>query len=236
VRLTDVIARILFPRRCVFCKTVLNIDYDDYICTECAERIEKISGNVCEKCGVPIVGVGRCRNCNSQEHQFDKGYAVYVYEGEIRATILRFKYNNKGGYARFFGRELAKYAEECELPRVDYVVPIPIHKDRLRKRGYNQSLLVAEVYCKERGECCAALLERTGKTKPQSGLSKTDRAKNVKNAFAISDKSISIKGKSILLIDDIFTTGSTVDECARVLKKAGADKVYSLCLSIDRKD
>lgn len=236
MNLRDIIIRCIFPRRCVFCNAVLDINYEFYICHDCEKTVSWINGNVCEKCGKPIEHYGRCRRCNSMEHKFDTAYAVYVYEDEVRKAVHRFKYKNKGSYARFFGHELARFADFEDIPPVDYVVPVPIARARLHERGYNQCALMADEYCKLRNETRADLLERVRKTKPQSGLKREERVKNIRGAFAVKDCGINLKGKSILLIDDIFTTGSTVDECAKVLKRAGVGAVYVLCLSISEAD
>ena len=135
-------------------------------------------------------------------------------------------------YAEYFGYTMARYADVSDIPFVDFVVPVPIAEDRFLDRGYNQSLLLAEVFAREREEVCEELLVRVRNTKPQNNLTSKERAKNIKDAFALVDETIDLKGKRIMLIDDIFTTGSTMNECARVLKKHGASEVYSFCLSI----
>jgi ComF family protein len=183
-------------------------------------------------CGTPVEHPGKCRQCNSSKHRFDAGFAVYLYEDSVRKAIHRFKYGGKGGYAEFFGRAMALFADYANVPEVDFVCPVPIHSSRYHDRGYNQSELLARVYAEQRGERLEVLLKRAVNTKPQSGLKAKERAENIKNAFALSDNVTDIKGKSVLLIDDIFTTGSTADECTRVLKKNGAAYVYVLCLSV----
>lgn len=236
MELKEFIIRSVFPRRCILCNNILPIKYREYLCEKCNKKLEWISGMVCEKCGKPIEYYGRCRSCNSVRHYFDTAYAVYVYKDEIREAIHRFKYKNKGGYAEFFGKEMAKFADLENIPKVDFVVPVPIHKIKQRDRGYNQSGRIADVYCRERDEIRIDLLERTLKTKPQSSLKRAGRIKNIKGAFTYRDCGVSIKGKSILIMDDIYTTGSTVDECAKVLKKAGAGEVYVFCLCISDVD
>lgn len=232
----EIVLRSIYPRRCIICRRILPLTLEEYLCGECHNKIEWISGSVCESCGKPIPAYGRCRSCNSMRIYYDKGYAVYVYKDEMRDAIHRFKYGGKGGFARFFGREMALFADLEDIPLTDLIVPVPIHSERQRKRGYNQSELLADIYCSIRGSESVRLLKRVKKTKPQSGLKKEDRIKNVRGVFAINDCGIDIKGKSVLLIDDIYTTGSTVNECARVLKRAGAKSVYVFCLSISEVD
>ena len=224
---------LIFPSRCIFCRDILPFGNKDYICEKCAENIEEISGNVCLKCGRPVRYHGLCRQCSSAKHTFEGGYALYLYKDEVRSAIHRFKYGRRGSYARYFGRAMAIYADYIEIPYVDYVVPVPVHSSRLRHRGFNQSRLLAEIYAAERDEILGDVLQRVKHTKAQSGLTKTQRMLNVRGAFRSTED---VRGKTILLIDDIFTTGSTVDECTRVLKRAGAKEVYVFCLAVRELD
>lgn len=236
----NIILRCIFPRRCVFCDEIINIEDDIYVCADCLAddkvKTSWVGGELCEKCGKPIEFSGLCKSCQRSKHRFDRAYAVYPYEDDIRLAVHRFKYSNRSSYARFFGREMAKFADKYNVPLVDYVVPVPLHKKRLKKRGYNQSALLADVYCEQRGQTRADLLERVVGTKPQNSLDKSERTKNMKNVFSLAEGDYELKGKSVLLIDDIFTTGTTVDECTKVLKKAGIKNVYVLCLSISLYD
>ena len=224
--------RMLYPKRCIFCYKVFPEDVEEDVCPECEKSIDCIGNPACVQCGIPIEHYGKCSRCAKNKYFFDEGFAVYVYKDFPREAILRFKFSDMYNYAEYFGYTMARYADVSDIPFVDYVVPVPIHKCKLLKRGYNQSLLLAEVYAREREEVCVEMLVRVKNTKPQNNLNSKAREKNIKGAFALIDENINLKGKSIMLIDDIFTTGSTINECARVLKKHGADKVYSFCLSI----
>jgi ComF family protein len=230
------ILRLIYPRRCIFCNQIINIEDKAYLCSECANSVDKISGNACEMCGRPIEYAGRCRQCNSVKHRYDAGFALYLYKDKVRLAIHRMKYGKKGGYCRFLGYSMAEYADKVNVPRVDYVCPVPIHWRREHNRGYNQSELLARSYADKRGQQLELLLKRVVYTKPQSALKRAERAKNIKNVFELRKGCPDLKGKSVLLIDDIFTTGSTVDECTRVLKKHGAKSVYVYCLSVSEYD
>ena len=228
----DFIIRCVYPRRCVFCDEILEIDDKNYVCEKCSSETEWISGKVCEKCGMPINYFGMCIRCKKTKRHFDTAYSVYRYEGKVRRSIHRLKYNKRGSYARFYGKEMAHFADLENIPYVDYVVPVPISKSRLRKRGYNQCELLARAYCKARKQVYLDILKRTKRTKPQNKLNLDQRKSNVKGAFKIKDTKFDLHNKSFLIIDDIFTTGSTADECAKILKNAGAKEVYVFCLSI----
>lgn len=224
--------RFIYPKRCLFCYRVLPLNYDEDVCAECENTIDCIGNPACVQCGTPIECYGKCSRCAKNNFCFDEGFAVYVYKDFPREAILRFKFGDMYKYAEYFGYTMARYADISDIPFVDYVVPVPIHEWKLLKRGYNQSLLLAQVYAREREEDCVELLVRVKNTKPQNKLSRNERDKNIKGAFALKDEKIDLKGKSVLLIDDIFTTGSTINECARILKKYGAHEVYSFCLSV----
>lgn len=161
------------------------------------------------------------------------GVSVFYYR-DIRKTIFHFKYS---GY-RTDGLILAKYMAECLLKNecsgilnTDIIVPIPISVKKEKKRGFNQTAVLSETLSIELGiDYCPDVLKRVKNTVPQSKLTGLERKYNVMNVFEFNDKYF-IKGKNILLVDDIFTTGSTIEECARILMYAGADKVYFITLA-----
>ena len=158
--------------------------------------------------------------------------AVFEHTGKLRESIYRFKYDNARIYAEYYAKEAAKvYGKLFREWEIDTIVPVPIHKERELKRGYNQALVFAETlaeYTKLPLE--RKLVIRAKNTVPQKELEGDMRYLNLKNAFAV-DKDRMKGVKNILLVDDIFTTGSTVDACSGILKKAGAEKVYVLCIS-----
>lgn len=229
----DSFLRILYPRRCVICDNIISYECNYFICPDCEGKNEWIKGKVCDKCGKPIDYMGLCKTCRNSKYFFDKAYALYVYKDEIRESIHRMKYSKRGSYTRYYGMDMAEFADKHNLPHVDYVTCVPVHRSRYVKRGYNQSYLLAEAYCKHRGEQYKLLVLRKRKTKTQSSLNKEQRKVNIKGVFSFNTEcGVDIKGKSVLIIDDIYTTGSTINEIARVLKNAGAKTVYALCLSI----
>lgn len=224
----------VFPRRCPFCDSVVELGRS--ICPECAGRVHMIEGAACSKCGQPLEDMRReyCYDCAGKKHAYHTGRALYVYQGAVKQSLYRFKYANRREYAVFYGEQAArKYGGWMKRCGIEAIVPIPLHKIRKKQRGYNQ----AELFAKELGRITGTavrsdILIRSIHTRPQKELDDVNRKKNLKKAFTISQNIVQLK--KILLVDDIYTTGSTVDAAAEMLKQAGVREVYFLCISIGR--
>lgn len=226
---------IFYPLKCPICGKVLSGKRK--VCRQCEKNVKIIREPKCQKCGKTLNSDEKifCKDCNEKHRHFDKAVAVFEHQGEIRESIYRFKYGNARTYAQYYAETAVKlYGKLLKEWKIDAIVPVPIHKERELKRGYNQALVFAESLAKyvklplER-----KLIIRTKKTMPQKELEGNMRYLNLKDAFAVDTDRM--KGISnILLVDDIFTTGSTVDACSAILKKAGARKVYVLCISAGR--
>ena len=219
---------LLFPSdcKCIFCSQEL---YDGYICSSCSHEISYIT-KACIKCGGTLTGDGDvCLECKKYERVFDKGYCVCDYTGRMQEKILKFK-NHNGKYLghAFAQMMLDKYKQlDCDI---DVIIPIPIHVNRRKTRGFNQSEILAEKINDYTHMVDNTILIRKKDTPHQVGLNRENRIVNVTDAFLIN-KGKSVNGKNILIIDDIFTTGTTIDECAKYLKSMGANKIFYLCLA-----
>ncbi len=192
-----------------------------------------------------------CPDCLKIFNQYEKkkvfndkngrpiGVGIYRYDGVIRYFTQKMKYEKKIKIAEGFGEIAVKHVLEfCKNKHINYIVPIPCHETRLKERGFNQAEVIAKVIAKKTGMILRTdLIERTRYTVPQSKLPNIARADNVKNSFKILDEN-EIRGKDILLVDDIYTTGSTIEECSKVLKEHNTRKVYflSLCVSASNKN
>lgn len=201
------------------------------VCPECAKKLITIKGPVCEKCGRPVDQKGDiCDECIAEDFSFDGGRSVFTYSS-VSDSIYRLKYMNRPAYARTYGKLLAKEAGDwLEWIKPDALVPVPLHKKRLIKRGYNQAKELADAISGEVGIPVADYLVRRSKnTVPQKLVDKKGRQINMKKAFIVEENVVSFK--RIVLIDDIFTTGSTIDSLSRVLKDAGVKEVYFLTIS-----
>ena len=221
----------VFPSTCRICKSALH--GGRFFCPACQDKIKHIGENVCVVCGRPFLGFGGphpCRNCIEKVPPYDMARAPLVYDGVVREAIHIYKYNHVRMMKGFLGEHVAAGARDW-FSDADVVCAVPLHVKRFRERGFNQSLFLTKAASDTLG---AALsidgLIRTRYTRPQVDLGPAERAANVKGAFAVV-RPEEFTGRAALLVDDIFTTGATVSECARVLKKAGAKRVYVLTVA-----
>lgn len=217
------------------CDDILSVGENKWVCSECAPYFAIREYNKCQVCGRIIYHSGKCRVCNSEKLFFDKGYSVYEYKLAVRDAIRRFKYRGMYRYGEYLGNVMARYAQININEKYDYVTAVPLYLGKYKKRGYNQAELLARIVAKSLGCSYKELLVRHTNTIPQSGLDKKQRNLNIKSAFSAIEN-VDIKDKSILIIDDIFTSGATINECSKVLKKNNALKVDFFALSCRSED
>lgn len=223
----------LFPPRCFACNT-LTAEQGN-LCAECWAGVDFISAPMCRRCGMPFaheVGdVGECMTCLQDPPPYDAARAVFRYEGGSRRLVTGYKYYDRTLATPMFARWLARAASP-QLDNTDVIVPVPLHRWRLLQRRYNQSALLARELGRISGKPVGATaLSRTRHTVQQAGLTREERLENVKDAFAISPKSQQqIDGKSVMLVDDVLTTGATLHACTDALRAAGATAVYVVTL------
>jgi len=232
----------LFPSDCRLCGApLLNISRLP-VCEECLAAMRPIGGGVCTVCGEALLspyafsdayGDPRCGLCRRLEPPFAKAVAYGSYDGGLRELIQLLKYEQVRPAASVLGRMLADAIAPIEGSFADagiLVVPVPLHERKLRQRGFNQSELIARVAVKllpsgARLSVHPRMLERRRETQSQTGLTRHQRRENMRGAFAVGD-AVALQGQEVLLVDDVFTTGTTVSECARVLRRAGATRVW----------
>lgn len=199
-------------------------------CPDCIKTVVFNNGKTCKRCGVGIDGEeDYCGNCAFDKIYFDKSYAVFSYEGAVQKAILSMKFNGMGRYAKVFARYLAYLAVKNNL-EFDAVCFPPMSRKSKRKRRYNQSQLLARCFCDvmDCGEKFLDALEKVKETERQERLSRTDRKENLIGAYKLK---ADVKGKRVLVVDDVKTTGATLNECAKVLKRGGATSVIGLTVS-----
>jgi len=231
----------LLPSNCRLCSAPLTRISRLPVCDSCVTAMHPIAGLVCAVCGERLAspfavceGEARCGACQRLQPLFARAVAYGSYEGGLRELIHLLKYEQVRPAAGVLGRMLGE-AIAALLPLLGeaapLVVPVPLHAAKLRQRGFNQSELIARAALKSPaltsmcGQPPALLLERTRPTESQTGLTRHQRRENVHGAFRVLNAEI-VAGRSVLLVDDVFTTGTTVSECARVLRNAGADRVW----------
>ena len=218
----------VFPKDiyCISCGAPIKGGDPMSLCEECKKEILYRQPPVCRRCGRFTFkpGPGFCEGCAAREPVYDRGVAATIYEGNVRKIIYGLKYGGKG----YLAANIAAIMEPV-LPPVDsydIIVPVPMHKSKKKERGYCQTTLIARQLGKLTGQpVLEEGLVRTRKTKPMSGLHRDVRARNIRGVFEAPEPE-RIRGKRVLLVDALLTTGSTADECSRVLKQAGAASVF----------
>lgn len=214
-----------------------------YLCSPCISDFLAIESPLCPRCGAMFAGRSGgdhlCGDCIQRPNKFTRARSTGVYDGTLLALIHRFKYHGRSELARPLGELLFRtYTRYWEASDIDLIIPVPLHPRKLRRRGFNQSyLLVAKwprYFSGENGghrvEIRADLLRRVRWTTPQTGLGRRERQNNIKGAFSLTD-GVNVGNRSVLLVDDVYTTGATVTECARVLLKGSATRVDVLTLA-----
>ena len=228
------LVELLFPRRCPICDKPVD-KMGRYVCKKCQDNIKYIETPYCLKCGKSLKEENEecCEDCKNSAHIFDRGRALYEYDS-IKEAVYRFKYENRVEYADFFGKQLAnKLGEEIKSWKADVIVPVPLHKEREKKRGYNQATLIARALGRELGiPVEEELVYRIKSTVPQKELKGKERQNNLKNAFKIGRNDVKLK--TIIVVDDVYTTGATMNEMAHCLKNVGIHRVYCISLAVGR--
>lgn len=233
---------VLFPSNCRLCELPLIATSRLPVCQDCLDRIHPIAGPRCAACGERLVssyliserdGSPLCGNCQINEPIFDRASAYGSYQEGLRDLIHLLKYDGVHPAANVLGRMLAEVVAdlaEAFGPQPPVVVPVPLHASKLRQRRFNHSELIARAALKLKPAALGlrvntVCLVRHRATESQTGLTPPQRRENVRGAFRVA-RSADIAGRDVLLIDDVFTTGATANECARVLRRAGAQRVF----------
>lgn len=224
-------AKLLFPPRCPLCDEPVGMGRKGF-CPACRVRLHPIGKNGCAKCGKALEEKEEhiCHNCRGVQHLFSEGRSLYIYS-EIAPAVYRFKYGGRKAYAEPFAYEIcASLGETIRGWRAEAVVPVPLHRKRYRKRGYNQAALLAREIGKRMDiPVCENLVGRCRDTVPQKQLNASQRQNNLKRAFKMLRNDVKLD--TIIIVDDIYTTGCTVDEMTKALLDGGVKRIYVLTLA-----
>ena len=235
------VAELLFPPRCVICDEIQPISgkgesglVGNYVCGKCRSYLAYTGTQVCQKCGKPLFNerVEYCPDCRKRPHAFTQGKGIWRYQGVMQKSLYRFKYSNRRTYADFYGMEAARlYGSWIRACKIEAIVPIPLHPKKYRQRGYNQAELFARVLGRQMEiPIRTDLLQRIVYTNPQKELDRAERRKNLKKALKVSENDVKLN--YILLVDDIYTTGSTMDAAAEEFLARGAKRIYFLTIGM----
>ena len=235
----DRVLSLLYPKRCPVCDDIV-IPKGSMVCDSCKDILQPVKPPLCYKCGRQIISedLEYCDTCSNYNFSFERAFSLWPYNNTVKASLSNFKYKGRREFADYYAQKLYEhFAPLITKLDIDIIVPVPIHTDRLKTRGFNQSALIAFKLAEKAGLPIADdYLLRKKNTLAQKNLDYIARRANLREAFSINKNSkyYGIYLKNVLLLDDIYTTGSTADACAKVLKEAGSDRVYVLCAAAVR--
>ncbi len=231
-RLTSRLGQVAFPPVCVSCAGLVEAGGYRHVCAACAEKFDFVEEAACHVCGHPfygeLVGERMCPHCEGLVPAFREGRTCVLFKGPARALVHELKYHRGFYVLADIEAAIRRSPRVLELVRDATLVPVPLHSRKQRERGYNQSLLLAECFARVAGgrTCIKSLLKREIDTLSQTAFDRKTRQANLKNAFALTRKAAINPDQHYVLVDDVFTTGSTLNSCAGVLRRAG-------CLKLD---
>lgn len=236
--LKDGFLSLLYPTDviCILCKSRQDILEGVSVCKDCYTSLPFVYPPVCPKCGKPISGTDCCRECKGMELSFVQARSVFEYTSSIQQSIQHFKYDRQGWLAYHLAFFLHEKLKQLQLAdenwnHIDALIAVPLHPNRLKKRGYNQS----ELLCRELSNLShlpvlTNILLRIKDTRTQTALTRQERLRNLQDAFAVKNPK-KLKNKSVLLIDDVHTTGATANQCSKLLITAGVAEVFVMTMA-----
>lgn len=220
----------MFPKICLLC-AMPGLD----LCETCSENLELVGDSFCPVCGLVFargVAAHVCVDCTNSKPFFDQHRSLYVFDGPVRQLMHRLKYSADFAVLGWIETQWQMFG--VIFDNVDLIVPIPLTNAKLKQRGFNQSLELAKLYSRDKTHKASHdVLTRVKETVSQTGLNRDERFQNLQDAFRIADKT-RVQAKSVLLIDDVFTTGATINAAAKVLKQAGAARVFAMTVARGR--
>lgn len=236
----QVVMDLIFPRHCQICSRVMPYSDRTYLCEGCFQNIRFLPENSCIRCSKPLVSASEgmedrglvCPSCFGKKYNYDNCYAVCFYEGPVKELIHRFKFHRDefltGTLQNLFAEGLRSKIDGAQY---DKVIPVPLHPRKLKERGFNQSELLARAMGKLRlGKICKNAMVRVQYSSGQTLQDRKSRIEKIRDNFRVN-RPVKVRDQSVLLVDDVLTTGATIEECSRILKEAGARKVTVLVLA-----
>lgn len=225
------LAGLIYPNVCQFCEKEIATAKEGYVCKRCRSDIKYIEPPFCERCGKPYDGSITvkfiCSDCKSSKIYFDRARSAVGYDGIVKKALHLYKYRSALWIEPMLAQILTTTMQkDLDSSKWDSIIPVPLHFVKFNERGFNQSERLSKSISKVTAiPVNKNVLKRIKYTETQTALDKTKRSENVKNAFLVKDNSGWMNGKKIILVDDVMTTGATVNECARMLRRAGVAKI-----------
>ena len=230
-KLKELLLQLLFPTRCPVCDGIVR-PFGEKICLECLPKLKVVTAPWCMRCGKKLTEEGElCKDCLRRRHSYDRARTLYEYAGAA-PSIYRFKYSGRQEYGDFFGEEMGRYLGDfIRRAQPDVLIPVPLYRKKLRSRGYNQAACLARALGRSlQLPVDEKFVKRVRNTAPMKRLNPAERQNNLKKAFIIGGNDVKLYDR-IILVDDIYTTGTTLDEIAALLKEHGVSKVYCVTLA-----
>lgn len=221
---------LFYPHRCAGCDTV--VSEEGTLCSSCMKKIKTLREPTCLKCGKKVKSDEEvfCYDCARKHHEFERGFCVFEYK-TVKESLYRFKYAGRAEYAEFYAKEAVKqYGDVIAQIGADALIPVPLHKKRYRMRGYNQAEEFAKAIARRiKIPVYGSYIRRVKNTVPLKKLSGIQRQNNLKRAFLIRQNDVKLK--TIIVVDDIYTTGATIDAVAKECKRAGVKRVFFITVA-----
>ena len=226
---------IFYPPRCPVCDEIV-VPKGDFVCDKCRNAFTRVGNIYCIVCGKPLKNESSvlCTRCNGKNHTFDECRAAFIYDDVMRKSIYRFKYHRRCEYSKYYGREIVSiFKDKINQYNADAIIAVPMYRKKQRQRGYNQAYLIAkEISHQTKIPILNNYIVRGRSTAVMRNLGAEERENNLKKAFKIS--SDVVKLTNVIIVDDIYTTGATMDAVASCLKASGVKRVYGICLCAGR--
>ena len=227
----------LYPNRCPVCGDII-VPRQQIVCPGCVNVFQVIKDPKCLKCGKPVEWEEQeyCFDCTKTAHHYNKGISLWIYDEKVKKSISKFKFHHRREYGKYYIKEiLYHYKQEIINQAPEVLIPVPLHKSKLKDRGFNQACVLAKGIGKGVGiPVIENYLLRCHKTKAQKRLNDRERANNLDAAFCVNPKYNTAPYSRVMLVDDIYTTGSTIDACSKVLLQTGVKEINFISLSIGK--
>jgi len=229
-KISDGLLSLLFPSACASCGRYIKDFKYHYVCVPCYESIKRLEGALCKTCMKPLDAgyLTECGDCERGERYFTNIAAGGVYSGALKELIHLIKFYERKKIAKLLAEFVIENIMDCAIKWADVIVPVPLSKKVLAGRGYNQTALVAKILADKFNIPYVEAVKKVRDTEPQNKLERKDRLKNLKGVF---EEDSSVAGKKVLVVDDVYTTGATMNEMAKTLKMAGAIEVRGIVVA-----